>query len=122
MAAVRRFLLRLLPLFRSDRAEHELAREIRAHLQLLEDQFAARGMSAADARRAATRAFGGVEQAKEHQRDARSFRWLAGWPIDLKSGVRMFARYPGLTVVAVIALAVTIGAGAASQSIRCSAI
>ena len=84
MAAVRRFLLRFLSLFRSTRAEHELGREIHAHLQLLEDQFLAKGMSAADARRAAKRAFGGVEQAKEHQRDARSFRWLAGWPMDLK--------------------------------------
>jgi len=64
MAVVRRFLLRVLSLFRSTRAEHELAREIQAHLRLLEDQFLAKGMSAADARRAATRAFGGVEQAK----------------------------------------------------------
>lgn len=62
---------------------------------------------------AARREFGGVEQAKEHQRDARSFRWLAGWPMDLKLGTRMLIKYPGLTVVAVIALSVAIGAGAA---------
>jgi len=76
MTALRRFLRRLLSLVRSDRAEQDLAREIDAHLQLLEDQFVARGMSASDARIAARRAFGGVEQAKEHQRDARSFRWV----------------------------------------------
>src|SRR5688572_1682238 len=113
MAAVRRFLFRLVSFFRAGRAETELSREIQAHLRLLEDQFVARGMSAADARSAAKRAFGGVEQAKEHQRDARSFRCLAGWPMDLKVGVRMFVKYPGLTVVAVIALSVSIGAGAA---------
>lgn len=110
---VRRFLRRLSTLFRFSRAEHELSREITAHLQLLEDQFVAQGMSRHDARYAAKRAFGGVEQAKELQRDARSFRWLAGWPIDLKLGVRMLARTPGLTIVGVIALAAAIGAGAA---------
>src|SRR5436190_15153042 len=113
MNAVRRFLFRLVSLFRFHRAETELSREIQAHLRLLEDEFVAGGMSAADARYAAKRAFGGVEQAKEHQRDARAFRWLAGWPMDLKLGARMFVKYPGLTIVAVIALAVSIGAGAA---------
>ncbi len=113
MTHVRRFLNRLISLFRSGKAESELAREITAHLQLLEDQFVGQGMSRDDARYAARRAFGGVEQAKERQRDARSFRWLAGWPMDLKLGVRMLAKSPGLTAIGVIALAVAIGAGAA---------
>ena len=111
--AGRRVVLRLVSFFRSARAEADLAREIAAHLQLLEDQFVADGMTREDARYAARRAFGGVEQVKEHQRDARSFRWLAGWPMDLKLGVRMLAKTPGLTAVAVTALAVAIGAGAA---------
>lgn len=113
MSDLRRFGRRLTTLFRSTRAEQDLGREIQAHLQLLEDQFVAQGMSRKDARYAARRAFGGVEQAKEHQRDARAFRWLAGWPMDLKLGVRMLARSPGLTVIAVLALATAIGAGAA---------
>ncbi len=113
MAGVRRLLLRFLTFFRSDRAEADLAREIAAHLKLLEDSFLAQGMSAEEARYAARRAFGGVEQVKEKQRDTRSFRWLAGWPMDLKLGARMFVKYPGLTIVAVIALSVSIGAGAA---------
>jgi hypothetical protein len=50
MAGVRRFVLRLLSFFGSDRAETERAREIKAHLQLLEDTFIAQGVSAADAR------------------------------------------------------------------------
>ena len=53
-------ILRLLSSFRSGRAERELAREIRSHLQLLEDQYIARGMDAEEARYAARRAFGGV--------------------------------------------------------------
>ena len=110
---MRRLVQRLIALFRSNRAEIDLAREIDAHLQLLEDEFVAKGLPRDAARHAARRAFGGVEQTKELQRDARSFNWLAGWPMDLKLGVRMLAKTPGLTVVGVIALAVAIGAGAA---------
>nr|MBA3638032.1 ABC transporter permease [Acidobacteriota bacterium] len=113
MTKVRRFVRRLVTLFRPSRAEDDLAKEVRAHLQLAEDQFIASGMSAEEARFAARRAFGGVEQAKERQRDERSFRILAGWPMDLKRGMRMLAKTPGLTAIAVIALAVAIGAGAA---------
>jgi predicted permease len=105
---MRRTILRLLSSFRSSRAERELAREIRAHLQLLEDQYIARGMDAEEARYAALRAFGGVEQVKEHQREARMFRWLAGWPMDLKLGVRMLVKYPGLTIVGGLAMAFAI--------------
>ena len=111
---MRRFLRRLLATFRSGRAEADLAREVSAHLQLLEDQFVARGFSAAEAHVAARRAFGGqLEQMKEHQRAARSFRWLDESWLDLKLGVRMLVKYPGLTVIAVLALSVAIGGGAA---------
>ncbi|MEX2273187.1 MAG: ABC transporter permease [Vicinamibacterales bacterium] len=113
MSRLRRFASRIFLSLRTSRAESELSREISAHLQLLEDQFVAKGMSREDARYAAKRAFGGVEQAKELQRDERSFRWLAGWPMDLKLGMRMLVKTPGLTIVAVIALAVAIGGGAA---------
>jgi putative ABC transport system permease protein len=108
---VRRIILRLLSSFRSSRAEQELAREIRSHLQLLEDQYIAKGMDAKEARYAARRAFGGVEQVKEHQREARTFRWLAGWPMDLKLGARMLMKYPGLTIVGGLAMAFAIWAG-----------
>ena len=109
---MRRSIRRFLALFRSATAESDLAREINGHLQLLEDDFVAKGMTREDARFAARRAFGGVEQAKELQRDARSFRYLAGWSMDLTLGVRMLIKSPGLTVIAVIALAVAFGAGA----------
>jgi hypothetical protein len=79
---MRRIILRLLSSFRSGGAERELSREIRSHLQLLEDQYIARGMDAEEARYAARRTFGGIDQVKEHQREARMFRWLAGWPMD----------------------------------------
>ncbi|HEX6323351.1 MAG TPA: ABC transporter permease [Vicinamibacterales bacterium] len=112
MPHLRRALHRLATLFRFHKAERELAREVASHLQLLEDKHVERGMSREDARYAARREFGGVEQAKELHRDERSFRWLAGWPMDLKLGARMLVKSPGLTVIAVIALAVAFGAGA----------
>src|SRR5918997_5866849 len=108
---MRRTILRLLSSFRSSRAERELAREIRSHLQLLEDQYIASGMDAEEARYAALRAFGGIEQVKEHQREARMFRWLAGWPMDLKLGGRMLVKYPGLTIVGGLAMAFGIWVG-----------
>ena len=109
---MRRTLLRLLSTFRSSRAERELSREIRSHLQLLEDQYVAGGMDPREARYAALRAFGGVEQARNHHRDARTFRGLAGWSMDLKLGARMLVKYPGLTIVGGIAMAFAICVGA----------
>jgi putative ABC transport system permease protein len=113
MPEIRRFLSRLIAFFRAGKAESELTREVNAHLQLLADGFVAKGMRPEEARYAAKRAFGGVEQAKERQRDTRSFRWLAGWSMDLKLGARMLVKTPGLTIIGVIALAVGIAAGAA---------
>jgi putative ABC transport system permease protein len=104
---MRRFLLRLWTFVRAGRAEVDLRREIESHLQLLQDAFVADGMSPDEARFAARRAFGGqVEQVKERQRDARSFRVLDQWWLDVKLALRMLVRYPGLTVVGTIGMAV----------------
>ena len=113
MTTIRRLALRLLSFFRHDAVEVELSREIRSHLQLLEDEHVAKGLSRDDARLAARRAFGGVEQAKEHQRDARGFRWLEVSRVDLKLGARMLVKYPGLSIIggAGLAVGVAIGAG-----------
>jgi predicted permease len=110
---VRRFVLRLLAFFRPGAAEAELSREIHAHLQLLEDEFASKGMARDDARLAARRAFGGVEQAKEHQRDARGFRWLDNSRMDFTLGARVLAKYPALSLIGGggLAVGVAIGAG-----------
>jgi putative ABC transport system permease protein len=113
MTKIRRFLARLLATVRSRRAETELAREINAHLRLLEDEHVARGLSREDARLAARRAFGGVEQAKEHQRDARAFRWLDNARIDFKLGARMLAKYPALSLIGGAGLAAGVAIGAA---------
>lgn len=117
MSLLRRFLLRLITFFRSDKADAELAREIESHLRMLEDDFLAQGMSAADARSAARRAFGGVEQVKLRQRATRSFRWLdEGW-LDAKLGARMLIKYPGLTLIGGLGMTVAITIGAISFQI-----
>jgi hypothetical protein len=114
MATLKRFLLRLVSFFRSNQAEADLAREIDSHLRLLEDDFIAHGMNPEKARYAARRAFGGIEQMKERQRETRSFRWLAGWPMDLKLGARMLNKYAGLTFMGGVSIAFAIAVGAAA--------
>jgi predicted permease len=110
MSTWRRFWRRLATFFLNRKAEGELAREIGAHLTLLEDDFRGRGFSAEDARLAARRAFGGVEQAKERQRDARSFVWLADAQRDMHHASRLLRRDPLFTATAVLSLAIGIGA------------
>lgn len=119
-AAIRRFLLRLTAFFRPGHADAAVAREIAAHLQLLEDDFIAKGMSPADARLAARRAFGGVDQARARQRDARSFRWLDDTWLDAKLGARMLVRHPGLAIVGGLGMAAAIAIGATFFTINFS--
>ena len=117
MSQLKRFIRRLVNVLRGSRAEDQLSRELDAHLRLIQDDFERRGMSPDEARRAARRAFGGVEQAKEQQRDARSFVWLEDARRDLAYAVRTLVRSPGFTVTAVGSLALGIGANAAIYSL-----
>src|SRR3954447_9117222 len=113
MATARRFLLRLLNLFQPHRAESELERELAAHLGVLEDEYKRRGLADDDARLAARRALGGVAQAKELHREARSFRWLNDFRQDTRFAVRALLRAQGFTAVVVGPLALGIGANTA---------
>jgi predicted permease len=117
MAIIRQLFLRLVTLFRSGKSERDLAREIEAHLGLLEEQFIAQGLTPADAQFAARRSFGGVEQAKEHQRDARSFRWIDDAQRDIAYAVRSLRRSPGFTTTAVLTLSIGIAASTTIYSV-----
>src|SRR5579863_1421524 len=84
--------------------------EIREHITLLTQHYRAQGMSAEDATRAARRQFGNVTQLKERQRWQRGMLSPAEWGRDVRFGMRMLAKKPGLHAAMVIALALGIGA------------
>lgn len=117
MSTLRRFLLRVLNLLRPDRAEKALARELAAHLALLQDEYGRRGLPPEEARRAAALALGGVEQAKELQRGARSFLWIDDARRDVSYAARMLRRSPMAASAAILSLALGIGLNAGVFSV-----
>jgi predicted permease len=110
---MRRFFLRWRNALRRDGGEGDLARELQAHLVLLEDEYQRRGMTPEDARGAARRALGSTALVADRHRDARSFAWVDDLRRDLAHTMRSLRRSPGFAALTIVALGLGIGVNTA---------
>ena len=108
--------LRLRSILRRGQVDRELDEELQFHLEHMIEEGIASGLSPRDARDAAMRAMGGLEQRKEEVRDMRRVRWLTDFFDDVRYAIRSLRRASGLTAFVVVTLALGIGMTAATFS------
>jgi predicted permease len=116
MPRLRAWFSRFVGLFSKKRRDAEMAEEIQQHVDLLTERNIAAGMLPHEARNAALRQFGGIEQTKEIAREQRVWRWADEFVQDVRFGARMLWRSPGFSILAILCLTLGIGTNAAALS------
>jgi hypothetical protein len=114
---MRIFLFRLRTLLRARQSERDMDDEIASHLAEATAEYIQQGLSPEDARRAARRNFGGVMQTRAVYREMRSLMWLDDLTRDMPQACRTLLRAPVFTAVALLTVALGIGANTAMFTI-----
>jgi hypothetical protein len=110
---IRRSSSRLRGLLRHEDANREFRDELEAHIELLTERFVCQGIPRTEAAYAARRQFGNTALLEQHHREARASSWLFSVFRDVRYGMRMLAKSPAITAIAITSLALGIGANTA---------